>query len=101
MASISIWAGEQDKQIHKISGHAMSPPPLLNVLKRWHSNVLKAWLVPLLDPIQATGVILLLAPCLIQILKLQISSIANITASWVLVQYQTVAGIVADDIFPF
>lgn len=43
-----------------------------------------------LVPILAIGALLLLAPCLIQFLKQQMSSIAKITTIQVLVQYQTV-----------
>lgn len=59
----------------------------------WYSNPLMAWILPLLGPILAIGALLLLAPCLIQFLKQQISSLAKVTTNQVSVQYQTVPNI--------
>ena len=59
----------------------------------WYSNPLVAWVLLLLSPILAIGALLLLAPCLIQFLKQQMSSIAKITTNQVLVQYQTVTNL--------
>ena len=59
----------------------------------WYSNPLVAWVLPLLGPILAIGALLLLAPCLIQFLKQQMSSIAKITTNQVLVLYQAVPNI--------
>jgi hypothetical protein len=59
----------------------------------WYPNPLVAWVLPLLSSILAMGALLLLAPCLIQFLKQQMSSIAKITTNQVLVQYQTVPNI--------
>ena len=59
----------------------------------WYSNPLVAWVLPLLGSIRAIEALLLLAPCLIQFLKQQMSSIAKITTNQVLVQYQTVPNI--------
>ena len=59
----------------------------------WDSNPLVAWVLPLLGLLLAIGAFLLLEPCLIQFQKQQISRIAKITTSHVLVQYQTVPDI--------
>ena len=56
----------------------------------WYSNPLVAWFLPLLDSILAIGALLLLAPCLIQFLKQQMSSSEKITTNQIMVQYQTV-----------
>ena len=64
-----------------------------NIPTPWYFNSLVAWVLPLLGPILAIGALLLLAPCLIQFLKQQMSSIAKITTNQVLVQYQTVPNI--------
>ena len=64
-----------------------------NIPSPWYSNPLVSWVLPLLGPILAIGALLLLAPCLIQFLKQQMSSIAKITTNQVLVQYQTVPNI--------
>ena len=64
-----------------------------NTLTPWYSKPLLAWILPLIGPILAIGALLLLAPCLIQFLKQQMSSIAKITTNQVLVQYQTVPNI--------
>ena len=64
-----------------------------NTFTSSYSNPLVAWVLPLLGPILAIGALLLLAPCLIQFLKQQMSSIAKITTNQVLVQYQTVPNI--------
>jgi hypothetical protein len=47
----------------------------------WYSNSFVAWLLPLLGPVLAIRALLLLTPCLIQFLKLQISSAAKLTAN--------------------
>ena len=64
-----------------------------NTLTHWYSKHLLAWVLPLLGPILAIGALLILAPCLIQFLKQQMSSIAKITTNQVLFQYQTVPNI--------
>ena len=65
----------------------------LDMLYSQYPYPLVAWVLPLLGPILAIGDLLLLAPCLIQFLKQQMSSIAKITTNQVLVQYQTVPNI--------
>jgi hypothetical protein len=64
-----------------------------NTPSTWHSNPLVVRILPLLGPKVSIGALLLLAPCLIQFLKQQMSSIAKITTNQVLVQYQTVPNI--------
>ena len=64
-----------------------------NTPSTWYSNPLVAWVLTLLGPILAIGVLLLWEPCLIQFLKQQMSNIAKITINQVLVQHQTVHSI--------
>lgn len=61
----------------------------------WHSNPLVAWPLPL-GLILVIGALLLLALCLVQFLKQQITSISKIAAIQVLVQYQVVPNVEAD-----
>lgn len=60
-----------------------TPPPR-------DSNPFVACLLPLLGPLLAIRALFLLTPCLVQFLQLQISTIAKITANWVLVEYQAI-----------
>lgn len=64
-----------------------------NIPSPWYANRLVVWILHLLEPVLAIGALLPLAPCLIQFLKQQMSSIAKITTHQVLVQYQTVPNI--------
>lgn len=81
---------EQDVQMLKELRGNLRTRYTPNTLTPWYSNLLVAWVLPLLGPILAIGALLLLAPCLIQFLKQQMNSIAKITTNQVLVQYQTV-----------
>lgn len=63
----------------------------------WYPNPLVSWPLPLLGFILAIGALPFLAPCPTQFLTQQISSIAKVPASQVLVQYQTVLKTEADD----
>ena len=84
---------EQDVQMLKELQGNLQACYTTNTPTPWYSNPLVAWVLPLLGPILAIGDLLLLAPCLIQFLKQQMSSIAKITTNQVLVQYQTVPNI--------
>ena len=78
---------EQDVQMPKVLRGNLWACYTPNTPTPWSSNPLVAWFLPLLGPILAIGALLLLAPCLIQFLKQQMSSIAKITTNQVLVQY--------------
>ena len=84
---------EQDIQMFKELPRNLWTRYTSNTPTPWYSNPLVAWFLPLLDSILAIGALLLLAPCLIQFLKQQMSSIAKITTNQVLVQYQAVPDI--------
>ena len=84
---------EQDVQMPKVLRGNLSACYTPNTPTPWYPNPLVAWVLPLLGPILAIGALLILAPCLIQFLKQQMSSIAKITTNQVLVQYQTVPDI--------
>ena len=80
---------EQDIQMLICTGN-LQACYVSNTPTSWYSNPLVAWLLPaLLGPVLAIRA-LLLAPCLVQFLKQQMSSITKTIAKWVLAQYQTV-----------
>jgi hypothetical protein len=84
---------EQDTQMFKELHGNLWAFCIPNTPTPWYSNPWVAWVLHPLGPILAIGALLLLAPCLIQFLKQQMSSIAKITTNQVLVQYQTVTNL--------